>query len=299
MNVITEDTKSTTKPTPGSRASVDGELAFLALTYLLALAIALCFPGSEDAPGPAAVLTLFAPAAAIGATKLFGFRRNHRPPLGLRRLAIRAWPRAISLPVMAVSTAVGASYAIGVIGFHELPQYIASAPLTIAMLAILVLGEEIGWRGFLFPSMTTHMPVRRAAILCGLAHGAFHIPLLLMTSAYDVEGSRALVTPGVVGVVTAGGIVFGWLRATTGSLWPVAIAHAAVNTCFLSSPVLVTSHPDTAAHLSGEGGIFTLLTVSAVGIWILVRASWAPDSRARSARENAQAWNARTEPADQ
>ena len=30
-------------------------------------------------------------------------------------------------------------------------------------------------------------------------------------------------TPGVVGVVTAGGIVFGWLRATTGSLWPVAM----------------------------------------------------------------------------
>ena len=84
-------------------------------------------------------------------------------------------------------------------------------------------------------------------------------------------------TPGVVAVVTAGGIVFGWLRATTGSLWPVAIAHAAVNTCFLSSPVLVTNHPDAAAHLSGEGGVFTLLAVSTVGIWILTRASWAPD----------------------
>ena len=94
------------------------------------------------------------------------------------------------LPVVAVSSAVGASYTIGVIGFHELLQYIATAPLTIAILAVLVLGEEIGWRGFLFPSMTTHMPVRRAAILSGLAHGAFHIPLLLMTSSYDVEGSR-------------------------------------------------------------------------------------------------------------
>ena len=49
----------------------------------------------------------------------------------------------------------------------------------------------------------------------------------------------------------------------------------------------MTSHPDAAAHLSGEGGIFTLLTVSAVGIWILVRASWAPDSRRALSWENA------------
>ena len=89
----------------------------------------------------------------------------------------------------------------------------------------------------------------------------------VLDSPEQVARMISKVVTGVVAVVTMGGVVFGWLRATTGSIWPVAIAHATVNTCLISSPLLVTDDPAKAAYLCGEGGLLTLLGV--IAAWTL------------------------------
>ena len=59
--------------------------------------------------------------------------------------------------------------------------------------AVLILGDEIGWRGFLMPRLQVLTTRRKAAVATGFLHGAFHLPVLLLTTTYDEVGNRLIV----------------------------------------------------------------------------------------------------------
>jgi uncharacterized protein len=261
-------------------------IAFLTVVAALATGLALALPGSEAEPGPVTLITLLVPAFAATAVRIM-FRRRagwSAPPIGLRRPAWQAWPIAASLAAVAITSSYAIAWAVGVADFHELDAYAAAAPIQIAVLSVLLLGEELGWRGYFFPRLEPAVGPRRAAIATGIAHGAFHVPLLTLTSAYDSAGSRWVVVPGVVTVVTLGGVAFGWLRHRFGSLWPVLIAHATVNVCLISQPELVTSRPDLTAALTGEGGMLTVVTVGIVAWGVHRHGDWGVGCRTRRSR---------------
>jgi membrane protease YdiL (CAAX protease family) len=44
---------------------------------------------------------------------------------------------------------------------------------------LLLLGSEIGWRGFALPRILAYLPWRMAALLCGLLWAGWHMPLWL------------------------------------------------------------------------------------------------------------------------
>lgn len=96
---------------------------------------------------------------------------------------------------------------------------------------LLTIGEEAGWRGFLYPAMREQMPRRRAAILTGAAWGLWHAPLIAMGYNY---GSDYLGFP-VSGIVAmtifcmAFGTFLCFLRERSGSVWPCALAHGSLN----------------------------------------------------------------------
>ena len=96
---------------------------------------------------------------------------------------------------------------------------------------LLAIGEEAGWRGFLYPAMREQMPRRRAAILTGAAWGLWHAPLIAMGYNY---GSDYLGFP-VSGIVAmtifcmAFGTFLCFLRERSGSVWPCALAHGSLN----------------------------------------------------------------------
>ncbi len=256
---------------------------FLAVVYPAATAMALALPGTKEDPGPAAMLTAFVPALVVGLLRLVAHLR-HGPadphPLGLRRAGLRWWPAAVAIPTVAIGTSFAAVWAVGVVTFRDLGLYAADAPISLALMAILFLGEEIGWRSYLLPRLASVLPARRASLVTGFAQALFHLPLLLLTSGYDGDGSRWIVVPGVLTVITAAGAVFGWLRLRSGSLWPVAIAHAMVNVCLVEAPTLVSDDPDLTAYLTGEGGILTVLTVVAGAALVLRCAQWTPRTEA-------------------
>ena len=45
-------------------------------------------------------------------------------------------------------------------------------------MSVVILGEEIGWRGFLLPRVQELTDKRRAAVVTGFMHGLFHLPLI-------------------------------------------------------------------------------------------------------------------------
>ena len=108
-------------------------------------------------------------------------------------------------------------------------------------MTVVILGEEIGWRGFLLPRVQELTDKRRAAVITGFAHGLFHLPLICIATTYDTGGSRWIVAPAAVVTITAGGVFYAWLRDRSGSIWPVAIAHNSVNTVFDMGATLVVA----------------------------------------------------------
>ncbi len=104
--------------------------------------------------------------------------------------------------------------------FHN-PQLYAVAPNGFswpALLSMLVMagvvapfGEELVFRGLLFPWLRGHLGIAWAAILSGLVFAALHFVPILMPS------------------LTAIGIALALLYHRCGSLWPVILAHGVFN----------------------------------------------------------------------
>ena len=94
-------------------------------------------------------------------------------------------------------------------------------------------------------------------LIVGFLHGVWHLPLLLTTDL--LPRRRAIpwiVAPLFLVTLTLAGVFYGYLRVTTGSVWPVAGAHAAVNVAWgISMEVSQTKSPLVLEYVGGESGV--------------------------------------------
>ena len=92
-------------------------------------------------------------------------------------------------------------------------------------------GEELGWRGMLFPLLCKRMSQRAAVLVSGVIWGLWHAPIIAMGHNYGM-GYPGFPIAGILMMVLACiamGSIMGYLRLRTGSVWPCALAHGAVN----------------------------------------------------------------------
>lgn len=132
--------------------------------------------------------------------------------------------------------------------------------------AIPALGEEWGWRGWLLPHLL-RLGVWRALLLSGVIWGVWHAPLTLHGYNYPELGAWAALV--FVGFCVIFGALLGWLRLTTGSVWPAVIGHAALNAS--GGVVLLVGDaadpPNLAiAGITGIAGWVLLAAVAAIAL---------------------------------
>jgi membrane protease YdiL (CAAX protease family) len=73
--------------------------------------------------------------------------------------------------------------------------------------------------------------------------------------------------------LTVAGVFYGYLRLTSNSVWPGALAHGAFNmflTTFAAMTVAVTT-ADVLEYWAGESGVITLLEVTLGAAWLIYR----------------------------
>jgi membrane protease YdiL (CAAX protease family) len=107
----------------------------------------------------------------------------------------------LGLPILLSGGAFGVIVLVGAGDPRGLPMtgstvvsFATSSAILVLLELIITMGEEIGWRGFMIPRIQL-TGKRRAALASGLAHGCFHLPLILIATTYDTEGSRWIVAP--------------------------------------------------------------------------------------------------------
>jgi membrane protease YdiL (CAAX protease family) len=170
----------------------------------------------------------------------------------------------------------GVAAAFGVVQFSGLPpgfgRGVFNLTVTIIIFAVVFLGEEIGWRGYLLFRVAELTSGRRAAVLTGAFHAIFHLPLLLLTTTYQSEGKRWIVVPIVMITLTLAGVWYGWLRLWSGSIWPVALSHSAFNNLMAGvAGVATASSPAAMAYVTTETGVVTMIIMVLVAGYLLTR----------------------------
>lgn len=273
-------------PSPPARLrsrALSEALTFVGLVFAIVIGTALALPHAPGITTP--LLAMQTPVFVVALIVVFGPARGGRrallSSLRVHRFGLRSWPVGFVLSVVAVvvvpysSAVVLGSAALAPLGSSAAFWLDAATNLVIglATMTVLLLGEEIGWRGYLLPRVQALVPKRRAALVVGFIHGCFHLPLILLTTTYDAVGSRWVVAPMVVVTLTFAGVLYAWLRDRSGSVWPVAFAHATVNTLIEGGGLFVVVAPVTLAYTAGESGVATLAAVAGLAAVLLVRGS--------------------------
>jgi uncharacterized protein len=220
-----------------------------------------------------------------------GFSRAGWTSLGLHRAGLKGWPLAVLAPLAVLGIASLLVWNIGVATFTP-PAGLDAAGwasglaqgifgnLVIGTLSFS-LGEEIGWRGYLLPKLTPTLGARRGMALTGFLHGLFHMPIIFLTPYYHPEGNRWVIVPLFLTAFTIGGLLYGWLRVRTGSVWPASLAHSAHNYFWaLFGSLTVATSPVAAEYLAGESGILIIIGYGLLAIWLLSRTSLGQPSQA-------------------
>ncbi len=109
----------------------------------------------------------------------------------------------------------------GGIGFE-----LSALSLLSFVVAVLILGEEVGWRGFLLPYLLHRYPPLTSAMIVGLVWAIWHLPNFLLPN-YPHYGLPLLA---FVLMTLAFSVLFTWLYLNTaGSLVIAVIFHASLN----------------------------------------------------------------------
>ena len=251
-------------------------VVYLGITYALALAIALALPRAGIAP----LISIAVPVIAVALTTAFVVPRAQRRAVwagvGFNPRRGRGLLIAFLGAAVIVAVSFGVAAALGVVRFPGPDSGFGSDVLNFAIttliFAVVFLGEEIGWRGFLLFRLAELTSGRRASLLTGAFHAIFHLPLLVLTTTYQSAGNRWIVVPMVMVTLTLAGVWYGWLRLWSGSIWPVSLSHSAFNNLMEGAAgAAIATSPATMAYVTTETGVVTMIIMVLVAGYLLTR----------------------------
>jgi membrane protease YdiL (CAAX protease family) len=160
-------------------------------------------------------------------------------------------------PLVGVGIVVAVASALGIAPVRsDVTSMLVVSALAGSLIATpLFFGEEFGWRGYLQLRLADGRPLP-AAVVTGLIWGVYHYPVILVGFEGFENALLGLIVFPITTVLLS--IVFGWLRARTGSVWVTCLAHSTTNG--IGGALL--------AYLYLGGGSFLLASYVGVLGWI-------------------------------
>jgi membrane protease YdiL (CAAX protease family) len=178
-----------------------------------------------------------------------------RGKLGFKRNTIKYYFTAPLIPYFALGVYVAIAYPLGLFDFKAyvevIKEYLTSAGsiqgfsveelawiiaivqvfqayiAAVTINALAALGEEIGWRGYLFELLGGRPSPETTAVI-GVLWGLWHASAILLMG-YNYTYNRALGALLFVAFATAVTYPHLYITKKTGSLWPASSLHGGVN----------------------------------------------------------------------
>ncbi|MEX0138574.1 CPBP family intramembrane metalloprotease [Bacillus nitratireducens] len=123
---------------------------------------------------------------------------------------------------------------------------------------IPVLGEEMGWRGYMLTRLVD-AEFSRPILISGLIWATWHVPIVI--AGLYVEGSSVLLSVlGIYFCIVPFSYITAYLRLITGSVWPSVIIHATWN-AIIQGPFASASTGYQTEIWIGESGLITAIII--------------------------------------
>jgi len=208
------------------------------------------------------------------------------PPGGARPLRAAPWLVAWLFPLATGLLAYGAAWitgletfaprslaALGVAHTPGVVRLVVSIGVSLTLGAVLssltAAGEELGWRGYMLTRLVD-AGVPRPVVVSAAIWGAWHLPLIA-AGQYAAGPYPWLSAPCFFVGILGGGIVAGYVRLASGSVWPAILFHSAWNSLIQGTFDGFTKGGDasrTTSVLTGESGV--LVVAVSLGLALLL-----------------------------
>ena len=143
--------------------------------------------------------------------------------------------------------------------------------VTVLGTAIWTLGEELGWRGFLFPRLQEQFGFHGACVITGVIWAVWHYPGLLWAD-YNAGTNQLFAVACFTVMVIAMSYVMGYLRVRSDSIWPCVLLHATHNSFVQGIFDPLTAAVGWAKYATTEFGLGLAITMILAAI-LVARAS--------------------------
>jgi membrane protease YdiL (CAAX protease family) len=161
--------------------------------------------------------------------------------------------------------------AVGALGFAQASPQTTAALYALLLLvggtlafSLFALGEDIGYSGFLIPTLASSQGYARTALLTGLIWASMHYPQILLLKNFTLGTHPLFAVLGLTASLIALCFVMAWMRLRTKSIWPGVLLHAIHNVWFFLLLEPLTSSTPSKPYVSGEHGVFTIALLSLV-----------------------------------
>ena len=197
-----------------------------------------------------------------------GYRKAGWKKLGLHNLGLKSWGFALVVPIIPLAVGFAVAYALNLSSFAPGSEFEGFSWKVVPLLVVFLyiksvftqsMGEELGWRGYLLPTMMGCMGRKPAMLFNGLVHGVWHFPLILNTEAYHSGENLWILLPMTVLSTIFLGPVIGEIRMRTGSVWTSSMIHTTHNLVWLIFAGVTVEHHEAAKYISGDMGIFVIV----------------------------------------
>ncbi|HEY0978770.1 MAG TPA: CPBP family intramembrane glutamic endopeptidase [Flavobacteriales bacterium] len=118
-----------------------------------------------------------------------------------------------------------------------------------------MLGEELGWRGYLW-SVTAHWSGLRRVGFTGVVWGLWHAPLILMGHNYPEHPFLGIGLMVVFCTLLA--FLFDWTRTRSRSIWSSCVLHGLINGTAGASVIFAWGGRPLVAGITGVAGFITI-----------------------------------------
>jgi membrane protease YdiL (CAAX protease family) len=153
-----------------------------------------------------------------------------------------------------------------------LTEYAKIFLINILLLTLLVLGEEIGWRGFLLPQLCRIVPYKQASSIVGIVWVIVHYPILIFSDYNQTSTPLFFRIICFTIIAFSANIIINWLRVKSGSLWTAVLFHSTHNSLLQDLNPLFVSNKWSAYVLS-EAGIGLALSCMIIATFYISKDS--------------------------